>query len=234
VAVLELEDVTVGHGRVSTLSHINMTVDAGEVVAVLGPNGAGKSTLLNSIGGFLPLMAGTIRFDGGVMGRMPGYKRARAGVSLVPEGRSVINALTVSENLKLVRNPVLDPLEVFPQLKPLLQRKAGLCSGGEQQMLALGRALAVGGQLLLVDELSLGLAPLLVEELLPIVRKAADERSMAVLLVEQQIEDALKLADRAYIVAQGKVQITGNGPDLLGRIREIEGAYFGESGPDGD
>jgi branched-chain amino acid transport system ATP-binding protein len=153
------------------------------------------------------------------------HARARRGLAFVPEERGVINALTTSGNLRLGRGSVAAALELFPELEPLLRRRAGLLSGGEQQMVTLGRALAAEPRLLLVDELSLGLAPLVVERLLLAVRAAAD-RGVAVLLVEQHVADALSVADRAVVLRHGRVELAGTAAELRSHTAELESAYL--------
>jgi branched-chain amino acid transport system ATP-binding protein len=223
-ALLEVRDLSVGYGDLPVVSDLDLDVAAGEVVALLGPNGAGKSTTLLALGGVLPLTKGAVRFRGAPL-RGPLHRRAAQGLVLIPEGRSVFMGLPTATNLRLGRGSVQGALELFPELEPLLSRKAGLLSGGEQQIVALARALAGEPRLLLVDELSLGLAPRIVQRLLRAVRSAA-EGGAGVLLVEQHARQALTIADRGYVMRRGRVEVQGAGPELLDRIGEIERTYL--------
>jgi branched-chain amino acid transport system ATP-binding protein len=229
--VLELDGVAVGYGGVPVLAGVDATVRAGEVVAVLGANGVGKTTLLNSIAGVIKPIGGSARFGGASL-TGPLHRRARRGIALVTEERAVIRKLTVAENLRLGTRQPGEALTLFPELQMVLRRKAGLLSGGEQQMLVLGRVLANDVRLLLVDEMSFGLAPLVVRRLLTAIRAAAD-RGAAVLLVEQHPALALSIADRGYVLSGGGVRLTGAAHDLLGRLEEIEQAYLSMPPADG-
>ena len=203
-AVLEAIDLTVGYGDLAAVRNLSLQIHPGEVVALFGPNGAGKSTTLMALAGVLPCMSGEVRW----LGRRTSAsltRLAREGLFLVPEGRSVTSRLTAGDNLRLGRGGVDKALDYFPELESLLNRRAGLLSGGEQQMLVLGRALAARPRVLLVDEVSLGLAPIVVSRLLASLRRAADEEDLAVLLVEQQARRALALADRWYLLSGGSV-----------------------------
>jgi branched-chain amino acid transport system ATP-binding protein len=229
-AVLEIRGLTVGYGAVPVVRGIDLRVGPGEVIALLGPNGAGKTTTIMAIAGVLPPLSGEVHFLGQPL-RGPLHKRAQQGLSVVTEGRSVFMALSTATNLALGRGPTERALALFPELVPLLSRRAGLLSGGEQQILTLARALAARPEVLVVDELSLGLAPLVVRRLLDAVRAAADE-GIGVLLVEQHARQALALADRGYILRRGEIRLEGSGRELLGRIDEIEAAYLHQ--PTGD
>jgi branched-chain amino acid transport system ATP-binding protein len=220
--VLELVGVTAGYGDLAAVRDISLRVHAGEVVALFGPNGAGKTTTLMAAVGVLPRMGGTVLWKGEPSPRRL-HRLCRAGLAYVPEGRSVISGLSTRDNLRLGRGGVEAALKYFPELEPLLGRKAGLLSGGEQQMLTLARALASAPSALLVDELSLGLAPLAVERLLAAVRLAADRDGLAVLLVEQQARRALSAADRWYLLRNGSVDTSG---DASGGQEELETAYL--------
>src|SRR5580693_6049553 len=202
---LAVRDLNAGYRGVPVVRELNLEVRPGEVVALLGPNGAGKTTTLETIAGLNRPISGTVELSGESIGGKPAHVLARRGVALVPEGRALFPGLTVHEHLRLAgrrgrgaARPEDELLEMLPELRKCLGRKAGLLSGGEQQMLAVGRALVTRPRLLLVDEMSLGLAPVIVERLLPILRRAADELGSSVLFVEQHVALALEVSDRAY------------------------------------
>jgi branched-chain amino acid transport system ATP-binding protein len=209
---------------------LDLHVDAGEVVALLGANGAGKTTTLLALAGELPPLAGQVRLHGKTT-TAPLHTRCRDGLSFLTEERSVIMSLTAHENLRLAGVDPEVALELFPELRPLLKRTAGLLSGGEQQMLSLARALGRGPRVLLADELSLGLAPLVVERLLTSVRRAADEVGVAVLLVEQHVRQALASADRVYVMERGRVTLSGPVAEVKAQIEDIEAAYLSAGAP---
>jgi branched-chain amino acid transport system ATP-binding protein len=223
-ALLEAHRLSAGYDGQPVVRDLDITLDAGRIVALLGPNGAGKTTTVLTLAGELSPIAGEVRMDG-TPAPAGTFRRARRGVSLVTEERSVFMEMNVEENLRVGRCGVEPVLALFPELGPLLKRRVGLLSGGEQQMLALGRALARQPRVLLVDELSLGLAPLLVRRLLDAVRAAAD-RGVAVLLVEQYIEKALEIADQAYVLERGRVVVQGPAAEVTSQIKEIEMAYL--------
>jgi branched-chain amino acid transport system ATP-binding protein len=234
VTTLRLDNLTAGYGPLAVVRDLDLTVESGEVVALLGPNGAGKTTTLWTIAGVLPALAGTVELLGRGATGSPPFRVARDGVALVPEDRGLFHQLTVAENLRLRRrrDDAMGDEEVFglfPALRDLRRRRVGLLSGGEQQMLALGCALATRPRLLMIDEMSMGLAPLLVESLLEAVRRMADESGMAVLLVEQQIHAALAIADKAVVLSRGKVVLTGTGQELKDQPKLMEASYMGES-----
>ena len=232
-AVLELDGLSAGYGQVPVVRNLDLTVSAGEVVALLGPNGAGKTTTLLSVSGLLKPMGGDIRFLGAsVVGRAP-QRLAREGMAHVPDDRGLFPGLTVSDHLDLgagrrrrsgTRSQVLG---WFPLLEPLLDRRSGLLSGGEQQMLALAQALLREPRLLMVDEMSLGLAPIVVESLLPIVRTIAEESGCGVLLVEQHAPMALQVADRAVVLNHGDVVVEGSADDLRRDWDTLLASYLG-------
>jgi branched-chain amino acid transport system ATP-binding protein len=223
-AVLEARRLTVGYGPMPVIRELNLVVRRGEIVALLGVNGAGKTTTVRALAGELRPTAGEVWFNG-VPTKAPLHRRAKSGMRLITEERSVFMSLSAADNLRLGGQERSRCLELFPELEPLLSRRAGLLSGGEQQMLTLARALAADPVVLLADELSLGLAPLIVERLLSAVRAAAD-RGTAVLLVEQQVRNALEVADRAIVLSGGRVALEGPTSELRGRIGEIEQTYL--------
>jgi len=226
-ALLEARELTVGYGAVPVVHDVDLTVAPGEVVALLGVNGAGKTTTVRALAGDLKPMSGEVRLQGERV-TAPLYRRAKHGLRYISEERSVFMGLSTADNLRLGGAIKQRCLDLFPELERLLGRKAGLLSGGEQQMLTLARALSVDPKVLIADELSLGLAPLVLERLLLAVRAAAD-RGGAVLLVEQNVRDALKVADRAYVLSHGQVVLEGHASDLKGRIDEIERTYLAGS-----
>lgn len=219
--VLEVRGMRAGYGDLAAIADVDLLLRRGEIVALFGPNGAGKTTALMATVGLLPLMDGHVRWHGRPAPRSL-HRLARGGLAFVPEERSVITQLTARDNLRLGRGDVSSALSYFAELEPLLNRPAGLLSGGEQQMLSLARALASKPQALLVDELSLGLAPLIVERLLSVLRVAADDDGLAVLLVEQQARRALSVADRWCLLSRGRVVREGLGHDDAG----LEAAYI--------
>jgi branched-chain amino acid transport system ATP-binding protein len=226
VPVLITEQLTCGYNAVPVVSDVNLTVHAGEVVALLGANGAGKTTLLMTLSGEIGPLSGRVLWDGKVV-KEPLHRRARAGMGLVTEERSIFTKLSTADNIRVAGVPVERVLELFPELRNRLSIKAGLLSGGEQQMLTLGRALARLPRVLLADELSLGLAPLVIERLLAAVRRAAQEDGVGVVLVEQQVAEALEYADRAYVLGRGRVEIAGTVDEVRNAAAHIEAAYLG-------
>jgi len=235
-SLLEMAGVHAGYGGAAVLRGFDLHVDAGEVVALLGANGAGKTTTLLTAAGFLSTMQGEVRVLGrSTQGRRP-QDLARDGLAFVPEDRSLFFSLTVAENLKLgTRGGDVTPVfHHFPALEALMDRRAGLLSGGEQQMLAVGRALLTKPKLLMVDEMSLGLAPIIVQQLLPIVRTVADETGAGVLLVEQHVNLALEVADRAVVLAHGDIVLEGDAAQLQRDRHLLESSDLGESAIDDD
>jgi branched-chain amino acid transport system ATP-binding protein len=232
--VLEARGLSVGYGVIPVVRDLDLHVAPGEIIAVLGVNGAGKTTTVRALAGELKPTAGEVWFNGSPT-TAPLHRRAKDGLRFITEERSVFMGLSTADNLRLGGQDPARSLELFPELKVLLGRKAGLLSGGEQQMLTLARALGGDPVVLLVDELSLGLAPLVFARLLTAVRAAAN-RGTAVVLVEQHIRQALEVADRAYVLNRGRVAIQGTGTELLGRIEEIEHTYLAtaELGDAGD
>ena len=232
--VLEIEDLKAGYLEVPVVRNLNLHVEAGEVVALLGPNGAGKTTTLLTTVGLLPIIEGDIKIFGrSVRGRRP-HHLAREGVAMVPEDRALFFSLSVRDNLRLgsKSGDITKVFEYFPAIEPLLDRRAGLLSGGDQQMLAVGRALLMEPELLIVDEMSMGLAPVIVQALLPIMRRIADERGCGVLLVEQHVQLALEVAERAYVLAHGNLVLEGSAAQLLADRHVLESSYLGEQSLD--
>ncbi len=248
--LLEVRDLAVRYGSIEALRGVSLTVGAGEFVAIVGPNGAGKSTLVNTISGLLKPARGAILFDGERIGGLAPGRIIQRGIAQVPEGRQVFSDLTVEDNLMLgafgrfFRSPMLvdgalrlltgkasaeaDRERVyglFPRLRDLRHRTAGTLSGGEQQMLALGRALMSAARLLLIDELSLGLAPLVVQDIAAHLR-SLNASGLTVLLVEQNVRLAFSLAARVYVLENGRVRAEGT-PDALRQQPEIERVYLG-------
>jgi branched-chain amino acid transport system ATP-binding protein len=222
--VLETRDVHAGYGRVTVVRELNLRVQAGEVVALLGRNGAGKTTALLTLAGALRPLSGEVRFLG-APDKASLAGRARRGLGLITDDRSIFFGLSVRENLRLARGTA-DVLSLFPELVPLLDRPAGLLSGGEQQMLGLATVLSREPKLLLIDELSFGLAPRIVQRLMKAVRLAADTGT-AVVLVEQFARLALDVADRAYVLVNGRVGSQGTTDELRANIAELESNYLG-------
>jgi branched-chain amino acid transport system ATP-binding protein len=229
---LALEDLTAGYENSPVIRGVTVQVGRGEIVALLGPNGAGKTTTLRAISGLVQPMRGRICFQGQDLAAVAPSARARLGIAHVPEGRGIFFGLTVAEHFRLsAPREHLDAsiaYGYFPALAEIQSRKAGLLSGGEQQMLAVGRALARKPKLLLLDELSLGLAPVIVERLLPVVRKYAEDSGCSVLLVEQHIQLALQVADRGYVLAHGEVVLDGSAMTLRSDTQHLVASYLGE------
>ncbi len=223
--VLACRGVSAGYGPITVIRDIDIEVHRGEVVAIIGPNGAGKTSTLLTLAGELVPSAGEVHLLGKPT-TAPMHLRCRHGLGFVTEERSVIMDLSARDNLRLANVSDADAIALFPELERLLGRKAGLLSGGEQQMLTLARVLGRKSQVILADELSLGLAPIIVTRLLTALRAAADERGLGVLLVEQHVRQALKVADRVYVMQRGRVVLSGTAGDIRGRLSEIEAAYL--------
>ena len=230
--LIETMSLVAGYGNVPVVRDLNLTVGEGEVVCLLGANGAGKTTTLLTIAGAIPSLGGMVSVLGQPVSKARPHEVARRGLGIVPEGRGLFYRLSAADNLRLRRHrnstvSLEDVLKYFPVLRGLLNRRCGLLSGGEQQMLALAGALIADPKVVMLDEMSLGLAPIIVEQLLPTVRNIADERGMAVLLVEQHVLAALKVADRGYVLAHGQVVAEGNAAELRRDAELLEASYLG-------
>jgi branched-chain amino acid transport system ATP-binding protein len=231
--VIELFGVSSGHARVPAIRDLHLHVEEGEVVALLGANGAGKTTTLLTISGLLRPLEGDVQVLGAPIRKNAPYRVAQRGLAHVPEDRSLFFDLTARENLRLGgrsrRSDLATVVRYFPELERVLDRRAGLLSGGEQQMLAVGRALLAQPRVLLVDEMSLGLAPVVVQRLLPVLRDIATETGASVLFVEQYVHLALTVADRAYVMSHGQVVVEGAAAELAQRVDLLQASYLGDS-----
>jgi ABC-type branched-subunit amino acid transport system ATPase component len=215
-----------GYGSIPVLRDVNIEVEAGEVVALLGPNGAGKTTTLLTIAGELPPTSGHVELFGHRVAG-PLHRRAKAGLSFVTEERSVLMRLSVLDNLRLAKVSPTRAFGLFPELERRAKTRGGDLSGGEQQMLTLARAIGRAPRTLLADELSLGLAPLVVDRLLAAVRNAAAQDGLAVLIVEQHLDKVLPYADRVYVMVRGTIVYSGDIDDFKSRRQQIENSYLG-------
>ena len=227
---LACQGVSAGYAGAPVVRGVTFDLAAGEVLALLGPNGAGKTTTLLALAGLIARSTGTVSVAGHDVASGNARRAARHGIVLVPDDRALFTTLTVTENLKLAatsKAKVDEALDLFPRLKERLKVNAGVLSGGEQQMLAIGRALVQDPKVLLIDELSMGLAPVIVQSLLPVIRRVADETGTAVVLVEQHVSLALATADSAIVLAHGEEVLRGSAADLLGDLGRIEAAYLG-------
>jgi branched-chain amino acid transport system ATP-binding protein len=233
--VLEVDDIRTFYGSIEALKGISLTVNEGEIVTLIGSNGAGKSTTLRSISGITPPKAGRIVFRGEEIQGMPGHKVAELGIAQSPEGRRIFSRMTVLENLemgaftrkdhKAIRADIDRVYDLFPRLKERERQTGGTMSGGEQQMLAIGRALMAQPKLLLLDEPSLGLAPVIVDKIYEIVREI-NQQGVTILLVEQNANYALDVSSRGYVLETGKVALTDNS-DALRNDERVKAAYLG-------
>lgn len=235
--LLQLAGLEIAYGGIQAVKGIDLELYKGELVCLIGANGAGKTTTLNAIAGVLPIRAGDIHYGGERINALPAHKRLRRGIALVPEGRGIFTRLTVEENLRMgayTRNDragIEADLEkvytMLPRVKERLPQVAGTLSGGEQQMVAIGRALLSRPKLLLLDEPSMGLAPLVVEKIFEVVQSVAKE-GVTILLVEQNANLALEFAQRGYVMESGKITLTGSGAALLADPK-VRAAYLGEA-----
>lgn len=238
--ILEVEDLCVGYGKVEALHHVSLQVRAGEIVTVIGPNGAGKTTLLSSIMGLLPISSGTVRFLGSAPKGIEVERMVAMGMTLVPEKRELFNEMSVEDNLLLgafmrrrlghrdEATTMSEVYAIFPRLKERREQLAGTLSGGERQMLAVGRALMAKPKLLMLDEPSLGLAPLIVREIFHVVGRLR-KTGVAILLVEQNARAALQLADQGYVLETGEIALAGPSAELRDNPRVVE-SYLGFGG----
>ena len=232
--MLKVDDLQVYYGSIHAVKGISFEVNEGEIVTLIGANGAGKSTTLNTVAGLLKPRAGSLEFEGESLVGVPAHKMVPKGIALCPEGRRVFTEMSVKENLEMgaftrndaeakeSRKMVYDR---FPRLRERKGQSAGTLSGGEQQMLAMGRALMSKPKLLMLDEPSMGLAPILVQEIFDIIR-ALHEQGTTILLVEQNAQMALSVADRAYVLETGRVSMSGNANELL-HDKRVQQAYLG-------
>lgn len=236
MALLEIKDLEVSYGVIKAIKGVSFDVNEGEIIALIGANGAGKTTILHTITGLIQAKKGSIVFDGKELTKTPPHKIVSMGMAHVPEGRRIFQQLSVLENLKLGAYTRKDKSEIastlkmvyerFPRLEERKNQVAGTLSGGEQQMLAMGRALMSKPRIILMDEPSMGLSPLLVSEIFDII-KVINESGTTVLLVEQNAKKALSIADRAYVLETGKITLSGDAKDLI-NDESVKKAYLGE------
>ena len=236
MALLEIKDLEVNYGVIKAIKGVSFDVNEGEIIALIGANGAGKTTILHTITGLIQAKKGSIVFDGKELTKTPPHKIVSMGMAHVPEGRRIFQQLSVLENLKLGAYTRKDKSEIastlkmvyerFPRLEERKNQVAGTLSGGEQQMLAMGRALMSKPRIILMDEPSMGLSPLLVSEIFDII-KVINESGSTVLLVEQNAKKALSIADRAYVLETGKITLSGDAKDLI-NDESVKKAYLGE------
>ncbi len=234
MALLTVKDLEVYYGKINALKGISFEVNEGEIVALIGANGVGKTTTLHAISGLIPSASGSILFDGKELTKLPAHKIVELGIAQVPEGRRIFQQLSVYENLKLgaftrkdknIDQTLQTVYSHFPRLKERRKQQAGTLSGGEQQMLAMGRAMMSAPRLVLMDEPSMGLSPLLVKEVFEII-KAMHDSGITVLLVEQNAKMALSIADRAYVLETGNIAMSGDAKALMDDER-VKKAYLG-------
>jgi len=233
--MLDIKNIQTFYGKIQALRDVSIKVNTGEIVSLIGANGAGKSTLLMTVSGINKASVGTITFEGKNIEKEEPHKIVKLGISQSPEGRRIFSKLTVEENLKLgsniyengknYLNDIKEIFELFPVLSDRKTQRGGTLSGGEQQMLAIGRALMARPKMLLLDEPSLGIAPKLVNQIFVAIKNINKEKKVTIFLVEQNAKKALELADRAYVLVNGKVTIQGTGQELL-KNQDIQAAYL--------
>lgn len=243
--MLTLKNINTYYGKVHALKNISLHLCEKEIVALIGANGAGKTTILNTLSAVTPPQSGSIQFSGAAIETLQPDRIVKIGISQVPEGRQVFKGLTVAENLELgaylrfagreprdeIKKDISRMYGLFPRLEERKKQMAGTLSGGEQQMLAIGRALMARPKLLLLDEPSMGLAPLVVQEIFAVIERLRRDEGTTVLLVEQNAKAALKMADRGYVLETGKIILEGNAADLL-ENPEVQRAYLGKEKKD--
>jgi sulfate-transporting ATPase len=232
-ALLEARGISAGYGKSTVIRNISVKVHAGEIVTVLGPNGAGKTTTVMTLSGDIPTRDGEVIFDGS-SAKAALYQKARRGLGVVTEERSLFPALTVKENLRVFGAAFGTAVEIFPELERLMNTRVGLLSGGEQQMIAVARILARHPKVILADELSLGLAPLVVNRLLEVLKDAAVKSGVGVLLVEQHVQKALALSDRTYIMGRGQIVFEGTPDELSRQPALLNSVYLATAAKDVD
>ncbi|GAA3171967.1 MULTISPECIES: ABC transporter ATP-binding protein [Streptomyces] len=235
-ALLEVEDLRVAYGKIEAVKGISFTVDAGEVVTLIGTNGAGKTTTLRTLSGLLQPVSGDIRFDGQSLKKIPAHKIVSLGLAHSPEGRHIFPRMTIEDNLRLgaflrndkdgIEKDIRRAYELFPILGERSKQAAGTLSGGEQQMLAMGRALMSRPKLLMLDEPSMGLSPIMMQKIMATIKELKDQGT-TILLIEQNAQAALSLADHAHVMEVGKIVLSGSGQELL-HDESVRKAYLGE------
>lgn len=233
--ILQVKDLIVNYGIINAVKGVSFNINEGEIVSLIGANGAGKTTILKTISGLLKPKSGKIIYEGKAIQQQKAPKLVKAGISQVPEGRHIFSGLSVMENLQMgaflikdhqkIKQNFSEVFERFPILKQRARQDAATLSGGEQQMLAMGRALMANPKLILLDEPSMGLAPIFINEIFDII-KEINKHGTTVLLIEQNAKKALSISDRGYVLSTGKVQLAGSGTDLLAN-KEVQKAYLG-------
>lgn len=231
-ALFGCDGLDVGYGKIGVARDVTFSIGRGEILAVLGPNGAGKTSTMLTLAGLLTPLGGTIHLEGQTVRGGSARRLNRAGVVLVPDSRALFTAMTTTENLEIARRPhgisTAEAFELFPALAKRAKLRAGMLSGGEQQMLALARALVQGPKVLIVDEMSMGLAPIIVEQLMVKLREVAEQTDAAVVLVEQHVHLALEIADQALVLVHGTVALQGPAGELRTDPSRLEAAYLGD------